>query len=84
MSDKMDTSQYGNMTGLPKQHYLMKMLHQLRIKLDKNYHGDICAVLAAMIDWKQAFLWQDPKLEIVQFALRVKPFWQTQKVRTMS
>jgi hypothetical protein len=67
MSQKLDPSQYGNRAGVSVQHYLMKMLHQILLKLDNNQQGDTFAVLAAMIDWKQAFPRQDPTLGVQSF-----------------
>ena len=67
MSEKLDQSQHGNRTGVSVQHYLMKMLHQILLKLDDNQQGDTFAVLGAMIDWKQAFPRQDPTLGVQSF-----------------
>ena len=67
MADKMDPSQFGNKKGLSIQHYLMNMLHKILMKLDNNQQGDTFAVLAAMIDWKQAFPRQDPTLGVQSF-----------------
>ena len=67
MSANMDPSQYGNKPGVSVQHYLMKMLHTILLNLDNNQKGDTFAVLAAMIDWKQAFPRQDPTLGVQSF-----------------
>ena len=67
MSANMDPSQYGNKAGVSVQHYLMKMLHTILLNLDNNQKGDTFAVLAAMIDWKQAFPRQDPTLGVQSF-----------------
>ena len=67
MALKMDPTQYGNIKGVSIQHYLMKILHQILVKLDNNQQGDTFAVLATMIDWKQAFSRQDPTLGIQSF-----------------
>ena len=45
----------------------MKMLHNIFLSLDNNHKGDTFAVLAAMIDWKQAFPRQDPTLGVQSF-----------------
>ena len=37
------------------------------MSLDKNFNGDIFAVTATFVDWKQAFNQQDPKLVIESF-----------------
>ena len=67
MSSKMDPSQYGYKKGISVQHYLMKMLHEILLNLDKNQQGNTFAVLATMVDWKQAFPRQDPTLGVQSF-----------------
>lgn len=67
MSANLDPSKYGNKPGVSIQHYLMKMLHNILLSLDNNHKGDTFAVLAAMIDWKQAFPRQDPTLGVQSF-----------------
>ena len=64
MKDKMDKSQYGNCKGVSVQHYLMKMLHTILLNLDNNKKGDTFAVVAGLIDWKQAFPRQCPTLGV--------------------
>ena len=64
MKEKMDRSQYGNCKGVSVQHYLMKMIHTVLQKLDNNKRGDTFAVIAACIDWKQAFPRQCPTLGV--------------------
>ena len=64
MRDKMDKSQYGNCKGVSVQHYLMKMLHTILLNLDNNKKGDTFAVVAGLIDWKQAFPRQCPTLGV--------------------
>ena len=46
------------------QHYLMTMIHTILMKLDNNKKGDTFAVIAALIDWKQAFPRQCPTLGV--------------------
>ena len=62
MRKKMDPSQYANQKGLSIQHYLVKMLDKVLETLDKNSKRESLAVLATMVDWKQAFPRQCPKL----------------------
>ena len=64
MKENMDKSQYGNCKGLSVQHYLMKMIHTILLKLDANSKGDTFAVIAGLIDWKQAFPRQCPTLGV--------------------
>ena len=58
----MDLAQYGDCRGVSVQHYLMTMIHTILMKLDNNSKGDTFAVIAALIDWKQAFTRQCPTL----------------------
>ena len=67
MKDKLDPSQFGNQKGLSTQHYLVKMIHKILSSLDNNSKGDIFAVIASLVDWKQAFNRQDPTLGINSF-----------------
>ena len=64
MKEKMDLAQYGNCKGVSVQHYLMTMIHTILMKLDNNKKGDTFAVVAALIDWKQAFPRQCPTLGV--------------------
>ena len=64
MKEKMDLAQYGNCRGVSVQHYLMTMIHTILMKLDNNKKGDTFAVVAALIDWKQAFPRQCPTLGV--------------------
>jgi hypothetical protein len=64
MKHKMDQSQYGNNKGVSVQHYLVKMVHKILTQLDNNSGGDTFAVVAALIDWKQAFPRQCPTLGV--------------------
>ena len=67
MKGKMDPSQFANQKGLSIQHYLIKMIDRILEALDKNAKGESCAVLATMVDWKQAFPRQCPKLGVESF-----------------
>ena len=60
MKEKIDPSQFGNQKGLSIQHYLVKIIHKILSSLDNNSKGDVFAVIASLIDWKQAFNRQDP------------------------
>ena len=67
MSDNIDPSQYSNQEGLSLQHYLIKMINKILIDTDNNSRGDVNAVIATLIDWKEAFPRQCPKLGIEAF-----------------
>ena len=60
----IDQSQYGNQPKTSIQHYLINMLHEILSNLDKNRQGNKIAVILAMIDWKEAFPRQCPKLGV--------------------
>ena len=55
MKNQMDPTQFGNRKGVSIQHYLVKMLDRVISALDRNSKGEAVAVIATMIDWKQAF-----------------------------
>ena len=55
MKAKLDPSQYANQKGVGIQHYLIKMLNRILTVLDKSSKGEAKAVIATLIDWKQAF-----------------------------
>ena len=63
----MDPAQFGNQAGVSIQHYLIQMIHRILTELDNNSRRDIFAVVATMIDWKDAFPRQCPKLGIESF-----------------
>ena len=67
MKDKMDPSQYGNQKKTSIQHYLLNMLHSILSALDKNQNGNKFAVIASLIDWKEAFPRQCHKLGVEAF-----------------
>ena len=70
----IDQSQYGNQPKTSIQHYLINMLHEILSNLDKNRQGNKIAVILAMIDWKEAFPRQCPKLGVQAFMdLGVRP-----------
>ena len=67
MAEKWDPSQYGNQKGISIQHYLIKMIHRILTVLDNNSRRQTFAVIANLIDWKDAFPRQCPKLGIESF-----------------
>ena len=67
MKKKIDPSQYANQKGLSIQHYLIKFLDRILQSIDQNSKKNSCAVLATLVDWKQAFPRQCPKLEVQSF-----------------
>ena len=67
MEKHLDPSQFGNQKGISIQHYLIQMLHRILEVLDNNSKGDIFAVVASLIDWKNAFPRQCPKLGVESF-----------------
>ena len=74
MKGQMDKSQFGNCKKVSVQHYLMKMIHTILQSLDNNKQGDTFAVVAALIDWKQAFPRQCPTLGVQSWILNgVRP-----------
>ena len=67
MRKNLDPSQYANQKGLSIQHYLIKIIDKILVSVDKNSKSESCAVLATLVDWKQAFPRQCPKLGIESF-----------------
>ena len=67
MKSSLDPSQYANQPGLSIQHYLIKFVDRILAALDKNSKSKSCAVLATLVDWKQAFPRQCPKLGVESF-----------------
>ena len=67
MSEKRDKSQYGNEKGVSVNHYLIKMSNAILLAVDRNTDNEKFAVLCTMIDWRQAFDRQCPKLGIQSF-----------------
>ena len=64
MKQNLDPSQYANQKGISIQHYLIKFIDRILLALEKK---ESRAVLATMVDWKQAFSRQCPKLGIESF-----------------
>ena len=67
MEAKLDPAQYGNQKGISIQHYLIKMVHRILSVLDNNSRRETFAIVANLIDWKDAFPKQCPKLWIESF-----------------
>ena len=67
MEAKLDPAQYGNQKGISIQHYLIKMVHRILSVLDNNSRRETFAIVANLIDWKDAFPKQCPKLGIESF-----------------
>ena len=67
MKTKLDPEQCANHKNLGIQHYLIKIIHNILKALDNNSKGEIFAVIASLVDWKQAFNHQDPTLGIISF-----------------
>ena len=67
MKSKIDPSQYANQEGISIQHYLVKMIDKILQSVDKNSKRESFAVLATLVDWKEAFPRQCPKLGVQSF-----------------
>ena len=55
MKKQIDPSQYANQEGLSINHYLVKVLDKVLKTVDSNSKKECVAVLATLVDWKQAF-----------------------------
>ena len=67
MKNYVDTSQYGNQEGISIQYYLINFIDRILYVIDGNKKNKSVAVLATLVDWKEAFSWQCPKLGIESF-----------------
>ena len=63
----LDPSQYANQKGVSLQHYLIKMIDKILTDTDRRSKGEVNAVLATLVDWKEAFPRQCPKLGVEPF-----------------
>ena len=63
----LDSSQFGNQEGISIQHYLVKLLDRILEATDRKFKNGPVAVLATLVDWKEAFSRQCPKLGIESF-----------------
>ena len=53
MKAKLDLSQYSNQKGMRIQHYLINMFDRILVALDNISGGEVKAVIATYVDWKQ-------------------------------
>ena len=67
MKINVDPSQYGNQEGISIQHYLVKFIDRVLSATDGDKKKKSVAVLATLVDWKEAFSRQCPKLGIESF-----------------
>ena len=67
MSKTRDQSQYGNEKGISVNHYLVNMIHEILMCVDKNTANEKFAVFCSLIDWRQAFDRQCPTLGVQSF-----------------
>ena len=67
MKESIDPSQFANQKGLSIQHYLVKFIDRVLESVDRGSKNEACAVLATLVDWKQAFPRQCPKLGVESF-----------------
>ena len=67
MKDKIDPSQFANQKGLSIQHYLVKFIDRILKGVENNSKSEVCAILATLVDWKQAFPRQCPTLGVQSF-----------------
>ena len=59
MSGARDMSQYGNEKGVSVNHYLIKMINEILVCVDKNTSNEKFAVICSMIDM-ECFLLSSP------------------------
>ena len=67
MKENMDRKQFGNQPHLGIQHYLIRLIHRILTNLDRNSRGEVKAVLALFVDYKQAFSRQCHTLGVQSF-----------------
>ena len=67
MLPSSDPSQYGNMRGVSTQHYLINLVNRILTSVDKNNSKESYAAILHLVDWKQAFDRQCPRLGINSF-----------------
>ena len=67
MKENIDPSQFGNQTGISIQHYLINFIDRILASTDEGKKRESLAVLATLVDWKEAFPRQCPKLGIESF-----------------
>ena len=62
MKQTRDSSQYGNEKGVSVNHNLIKMIDEIWRSVDTNSVYEKFATFCTMVDWKQAFDRQCPRL----------------------
>ena len=67
MKQTRDQSQYGNEKGVSVNHYLIKMIDEILRSVDTNSVYEKFATFCTLVDWKQAFDRQCPRLGIESF-----------------
>ena len=67
MKETRDPFQYGNEKGVSVNYYLIKMIDEILRNLDRNSVYEKFAVFCTMVDWKQAFDRQCPRLGVESF-----------------
>ena len=67
MKQTRDPSQYGNEKGVSVNHYLIKMIDEILRSVDTNSVYKKFATFCTLVDWKQAFDRQCPRLGIESF-----------------
>ena len=65
IGNKFDPAQFGGQSGIGTEHMLVKLIDRILSLLDR--HPDKSAVIAASVDWSQAFDRQGPTLAINKF-----------------
>ena len=55
MKHNLDPTQYANQKCISMQHYLINILNRILTSLDHSCKGEAKAVIATLIDWKQAW-----------------------------
>ena len=65
ISKNIDLSQYGGLPGTGTEHMMVCLVDRILKMLDST--TDSAAVIAAMVDWKNAFDRQDPTIAIQKF-----------------
>ena len=67
MQKTMDPTQFGNRNEISIQHYLVKLINRILTAVDRTSQKESFAVVASMIDWKDAFPRQCPELGVLSF-----------------
>jgi exonuclease III len=67
MKSNMDPAQFANQKGESIQHYLILLIHKILSTLDMKEKRKTFAIIATLVDWKEAFSRQCPKIVIESF-----------------